>query len=101
MRHSWLNLRNYLPLEIRITPGLIWVMLYSTIHFHYGCKSLKYFAVSYMMKKWKSHSSMLQTVENFSWEVKREYNSDVTKKNKHLEETYPVLLLNEEANRLV
>lgn len=37
----------------------------------------------------------------FVGSAKREYNSDVTKKNKHLEETYSVLLLNKEANRLV
>lgn len=37
----------------------------------------------------------------FMGSAKRDYNSGVTKKNKHLEETYPVLSLNVEEHRSV
>lgn len=94
MRHSfkfkWLNLSNHLPQDIRITPELRWVTLYSTTHFHYGHYSLKYFVASYKRKKMeKPLKSATSSGQFFMESAKRELNSGVTKKNKHLEETYP------------
>lgn len=51
-------------------------------------------------KREKSLKSATNSEKKFMESAKREYNRGVTKKKQHLEETYPVLLLNEEWNSL-